>query len=155
MKNQIYFSILILVITSFFFSSCEDSTNELVGTWDYAQISFNNCDDASLDGNFDYTGDGDCEVVNNITTCTKLSLEMDETNYTIRETTITDGNEMTTIIDEGTYTISPNGIIGPSILFCTDLVCRTEGYAVNGNILNLEFNNANTGCNRSIAASKR
>lgn len=154
MKNQLSSFVFILVTISLFFTSCEDSINDLVGTWDYTQVSFTNCTDATANGNFDYTGDGDCEVINSITTCTQLSLEMDETNYMIRETVTTDGNEVSSILDEGTYTITPNGVVGPSIQFCTDLVCRSEAYLVSGNTLTLEFNDVNTGCNRIITATK-
>lgn len=155
MKNQLFFVSIILMTVSLFCSSCEDTNlNNLVGTWEYQQIVITDCNDPLDDAAVDYTGDGDCEALGGITICTKFTLEMDDTAYRLRQIVSTDGNEVSTIIEEGEYSIVPSTVLGPSIQFCTDLVCRVEGYFVTGNTLTMNSEDPNTGCNTVVTAQK-
>ena len=151
-KHQL-FIILSLFCASILFLSCDDKTNPLVGTWDYTDRTISNCMDSNNNETFDYTGDGYCEMLNNMTSCSQFSLVMTEEKYTIHETTTLDGTETVSVLETGTY--KQFDATDSNIQFCTDLLCKSKNYFISNGRLTLESIDFNTDCVVNITASKR
>lgn len=151
-KHQLLI-IFSLFFASILFLSCDDEINPLVGTWDYTQRTLSNCTDSNDNETFDYTGDGYCQMLNDITRCDKFSLVMTEGEYTINQIAIVDGTEATFILETGTY--KQVDAVGSNIQFCTDILCRPENYSISNGRLTLESIDSNTNCAVNITAIKR
>lgn len=155
MKNR--YMLFLMIVGSYlcFFTSCNQESkelNNLLGIWNYVQITATSCDNSNDNEVVDYSGEGYCQDISGVNICTKLALEINDNTYTIRATTNSNGVENMAIVEEGTYSILPQSPL--TISFCTDLVCRSEIYIVDGNTLTLTSEDINTGCDTVTRTEK-
>ncbi|MGK0389385.1 MAG: hypothetical protein ACI94Y_002125 [Maribacter sp.] len=151
------FSMFIFALVIMTFSSCKDEDNSelIVGNWQADSFSQSNCNDASDNLSYTFGDNGQycedfiiAEVCVNIdftfsSTGTLAAIINAESNSPLvpSETTNLDGTWE--ILDETTMTV------------CLDGTCSIGTYTVTSNKMTYSGNDADTGCNVSLTATKQ
>lgn len=142
MKKRFIPIVISSLFTALIFSGCDNASStpevdgaDLVGVWTVTSASATNCDDADENGNF--------TTICTSTDCLKVEFKADGTFVS------TDLEDGVTATNNGTYTVS-----GSQITITEGMEVQVATFTIEDNMLNLQGNEAETGCDVSTSLTK-